>query len=85
MDSPCLPQQFTSKQANACKYLLQFLCDFAYLVLDDETGNLLEYWHLLKHPKYKDVWSQSFGKEIQRLATATETIAFLTKQQIPQS
>jgi hypothetical protein len=55
------------------------------LVLDDKTGNLLEYWHLLKHPKYKDVWSQSFGKEIRHLAMATETIAFLTKQQILQS
>jgi hypothetical protein len=55
------------------------------LVLDNETGDLLEYQHLLKHPKYKEVWSQSFGKEIRCLATATETIAFLTKQQIPQS
>ncbi len=85
MDSPFLPQQFTSKQASAHKYPLQFLCDFAYLVLDKETGDLLEYWHLLKHPKYKDVWSQSFGKEIRCLAMATQTISFLTKQQIPQS
>jgi hypothetical protein len=29
------------------------------------------------------VWSQSFGKEIRKLATITETIAFVTKQQIP--
>ncbi len=85
MDSPFLPQQFTSKQASTCKYLLQFLRDFAYLVLDNKTGDLLEYWHLLKHSKYKDVWSQSFGKEIRRLAMATKTIAFVTKQQIPQS
>ncbi len=85
MDTSFLPQQqlFTSKQASSRKYPLQFLCDFAYLVLDDETGDLLEYRHLLKHPKYKDMWSQSFGKEIRRLATATETIAFLTKQEIP--
>jgi hypothetical protein len=55
------------------------------LVLDDKTGDLLEYRHLLKHPKYKDVWSQSFGKEIRRLAKATKTIACVTKQQIPQS
>ncbi len=51
--------------------------------LRDKTGDLLEYRHLLKHPKYKDVWSQSFGKEIRRLATVTETIVFVTKQQIP--
>jgi hypothetical protein len=31
------------------------------------------------------MWSQSFGKEIRHLATATKTIAFVTKQQIPQS
>jgi hypothetical protein len=85
MDMLFLPQQqlFTNKQASSWKYPLQFLCDFAYSVLDDETGDLLKYRHLLKHPKYKDVWSQSFGKEIQRLATATKTIAFLTKQEIP--
>ncbi len=85
MDTLYLPNQlFTAKQASSRKYPLQFLCDFAYSILDDKTtGDLLEYRHLLKHPKYKDVWSQSFGKEIRRLATITETIAFVTKQQIP--
>jgi len=85
MDTPGLAQPFTNKQATARKYPLQFLCDFAYAVLDDETCNLLEYRHLLKHPKYRDVWSNSFGKEIRRLATTTETIAFMAKQQIPQA
>ena len=80
MDTPFLPKQlFTAKQASSRKYPLQLVCDFAYSVLDDETGDLLEYRHLLKHPKYKDVWSQSFGKEIRRLATIMETIAFVTK------
>jgi hypothetical protein len=80
-----LPQPVKLCQAARCNYHLQFLCDFAYAVLDNETGDLLEYRHLLKHPKYKDAWSQSFGKEIRRLATVTETIAFLTKQEIPQA
>jgi hypothetical protein len=63
MDTPFLPKQlFTAKQASSRKYPLQFVCDFAYWVLDDKTEDLLEYQHLLKHPKYKDVWSQSFGK-----------------------
>ena len=85
MDMLFLPQQqlFTKKQASSRKYPLQYLCDFAYSVLDDETGDLLENRHLLKHPKYKDIWSQSFEKEIRRKATATETIALLTKQEIP--
>ncbi len=64
MDTPELPRLFTSKQAVSCRYSLQFLCDFANAVLDDETGNLLEYQHLLKHPKHKEVWSKLFGKEI---------------------
>jgi hypothetical protein len=47
MDTSFLPQQqlFASKQASSRKYPLQFLCDFAYWVLDDETGDLLEYRH----------------------------------------
>jgi hypothetical protein len=49
MDTSFLPGQqlFASKQASSRKYPLQFLCDFTYLVLDDKTGDLLEYRHLL--------------------------------------
>jgi len=60
------------------------LCDLAYAFLDDDTGELLEYRHVIKHPKYKDTWSNSFGKEIRRLATTTETIFFISKTDIPQ-
>ena len=35
---------------------------------------------LIKHPKYKDTWSNSFGKEIRRLATTTETKFSSTKR-----
>jgi hypothetical protein len=82
-ESPLLPQPFVNQQATAHRYPPWFLSGFAQAVLDDETGDLLEYRHLLKHPKYKDVWSKSFGKEIWRLATTTETIAFKSKQKIP--
>ncbi len=54
----------SARKASARKYPLQFLCDWANFILDDETGDLLEYRHLLKNPKFKDVWSQSFSKEI---------------------
>ena len=37
----------------------------------------------MKHPKYKDVWTKSFGKEIRRLATTTEIIFFIGKENIP--
>jgi len=53
-------------------------------VLDDETGDLLEYRHLMKHSKYKDIWTKSFGTETRRLATTTETIFFIKKDEIPQ-
>ncbi len=64
MDIPGLTKPFSNQQAAACKYPLQFLCDFASAVLNDKTGDLLEYCHLLKHLKYKDIWSKSFGTEI---------------------
>ncbi len=85
MDIPFQTQPFTNKQAASRKFPLQLLCNFASAVLDDETGDLLKYCHLLKHPKYKGVWSNSFGKEIQRLATTTKTIAFMAKEEIPQA
>jgi hypothetical protein len=75
---------FTPQQAASHFFPLLFLCDLAYAVLDGDTGNLLKYRHLIKHPKYKDTWSNSFGKEIRRLATTTETIFFINKTDIPQ-
>ena len=83
MEIPGYKAPFTPAQAAARKFPLQFLCNFAYAVLDDDTGDLLEYHHLIKHPKYRDTWSQSFGTEVRRLATATETIFFINKNEIP--
>jgi hypothetical protein len=37
----------------------------------------------MKHPKYKDVWIKSFGTGTSRLATTTETIFFVQKEDIP--
>jgi hypothetical protein len=71
----------SAQQASAWKYPLQFLCNWASSILEDKTGDLLEYRHLLKNPKYKDMWSQSFSKEIRQLATTTKTITFLKKNQ----
>ncbi len=78
-----LQSTFTPAQTAACKYSIQFLCNFAYAILDKDTGDLLEYCHLIKHPKYRNTWSQSFRKEIRQLATTTETIIFINKHQIP--
>ena len=37
-------------------------------MLDEKTGELLEYRHLIKRPKHKKTWGYSFGNEIGRLA-----------------
>ncbi len=84
MEIPGYKAPFSPRQAASRKYPLQFLCDLAYAVLDDEAGDLLEYRHLMKHPKYKNVWTKSFGTEIRCLATTTETIFFIKKDEIPQ-
>jgi hypothetical protein len=55
----------------------------ASAILINETGKLLKYCHLMKHPKYKDVWMKLFGTEICRLVTTTKTIFFQRKSEIP--
>ena len=52
-------------------------------MVDSKTGAELEYWHLIKHPKHLERWQWSFRNEIRRLATITETVAFIRKEDIP--
>jgi hypothetical protein len=73
----------TPQSTAARKFPLQFLCDFANAVIDDETGEIMEYRHLLKNPKHRERWQGSFSKEIQRLATTTKTIKFVMLNEIP--
>jgi hypothetical protein len=35
----------------------------AHAVLNQETGELLEYRRLLKHPRFEDVWNRSTADE----------------------
>ena len=83
MEHPGYTPPFTPQEATGGRYPLQFLCDLAYAVLNDETGKLLKYQHLMKHPKYKDTWLKLFGTDICRLVTTTETIFFKCKDKIP--
>jgi hypothetical protein len=83
MEIPGYKAPFTAKQVASRKYSLQFFYDIAYAVLDGKTGNLVEYRHLMKHPKYKDVWTKSFQTEIRRLPTTTKTIFFVWKEDLP--
>ena len=77
-------RKFSNKQAASQQYPLAFMCEWAQAASDDDTGDLLEYRQFIKHPKYREVWSKSFAKEIRRLADTTKTIAFVAKHQIPQ-
>ena len=43
----------------------------------------MEYKHLLKDPRHQERWQNSFGKEIGRLETTTETIKFMCWRDIP--
>jgi hypothetical protein len=59
-------------------------------VLDKETGQLLQYRQLLKHPKFKEAWNLSAANECGRLAQGvgnrikgTDTIFFIHKWEIP--
>ena len=59
-------------------------------VLDHDTGQLLEYRQLLKHPKFIEIWTRSAADEFGRLAQGiggrikgTDTICFIHKREIP--
>ena len=81
---------FSPKAAAFRKYPVQLLCELAGAVLDQDTGDLLEYRHLLKHPKLKKLWGRGHAKEVGRLAQGlsgivkgTDTIKFIPKGDIP--
>ena len=54
--------QIDPKKSASRKYPLQLFCELTRAVLDEDTGDLLEYRHLVKHPKHKKVWGGAFGK-----------------------
>ena len=79
----------SAKQAAAQTYPLQFLVDMAAAVLDDKTGKLLEYRHLIQRPKHRKDWVFFFSNEIGSLAqgmpgrnTGTNTMHFIHKHDV---
>ena len=62
----------------------------ALAVLDQDTGKILNYRALLRHPLFKKDWSTSAANEFGRLAQgiggrvkATDTIKFIQKRDVP--
>ncbi len=64
--------RISPRQAAGRKYPVQILDEMANAVLDETTGNLLEYRHLICHPVYQEVWGKSMGKDIGRLAQGSK-------------
>jgi hypothetical protein len=74
----------------AHRILLKALCEITGTMLNGDTGELLEYWQLVKRPKYKQVWGRAFGNENGRLAQGmpghvkgTNTCFFIKKNKVP--
>ena len=68
----------------------QVTCEMANAVVDAETGELMEYRHLMKNPKYREIWSKSYGDEIGRVfqgmpgrVDGTNTAFFVHKEAVP--
>ena len=72
-------------------YQREVLIELENLVLDTDTGRMLEYIHLRREPKYKDKWNISAANEFGRFAQGvgsrlkgTDTIHFVHKREFPQ-
>ena len=42
------------------------------VVLNEDTGELMEYRHIIGNPKYREIWVQAYGNELGRLAQGME-------------
>jgi len=63
---------------------------FCNAIIDPVIGKSLEFCHLIKYPKTKEIWNKSFANELGRLANGvgerikgTKTIKFITKSMVP--
>ena len=82
--------KLSSQDLAGRRFPIQFICEWANSVIDKETGELLEYRHLMKRPKYKKPWEHSFGNVVGRLcqgidgrAVGTDTMFFIHKSEVP--
>ena len=82
--------KISPRAAAGRKYPVQLLCELAGAIVDGSTGELLEYRHLMQREEHKEVWGNSFGNEIGRLAQGipgrvegTDTIDFIEYDDIP--
>ena len=74
------------KQLPSCRFSIEII----NAVLNEETGKLMEYRHIMKNPKYRQLYATSCNKELGRLAQGmpgkaegTNAIYFIYKSYIP--
>ena len=68
----------------------KFPLEMLNAVLDEDTGELMEYRALMKKPKYSKLYEESYAKELSQLTqgipgkvTGTNTIFFINKAKVP--
>jgi hypothetical protein len=82
---------FQERQITLAVHKLENQIAQAMAVLDKDTGDLLNYRQLLRHPKYKAQWKVSSANKFGRLAIGvggrikkpTKTIRFICEQDVP--
>lgn len=79
-----------SQKAAVWQFPRQLFHEMTNVILDKETGDLLQYRQLLNHTKYRSVWRRSGANEYGRLAQgvggrikSTNMIFFIHKLQVP--
>jgi len=92
LDLACIQSnvEVTERQVSPRKLSQQrFPTEVLNAVLNKDTGELMEMRHLLKNPKYSELWGKSYTKELGQLAQGipgtkgTDTIVFIKYDNIP--
>ena len=85
-----LHQIVTNETAYSMQPAHSALQYYANAIIDEETGESLEYRDLIKNPKYKDIWLRSAADELGNLAQGvggrvkgTGTIRFVPRAAVP--
>ena len=56
--------KLSSKQLASCRFLVEII----NIVLNEETGELMDYLHIMKNPNYCQLYTTSYSKDLGRLA-----------------
>ena len=79
----------TPKALSQCRLLIAMINAVINAVLDKDTGELMEYRRLMKNPKYRPLYRNSYAKELGHLtqgmpglADDTNTIFFIPKKDV---